>query len=180
MSLKDNRRCPFMIVCLLALGAISLASFSFSRNAAAGSAPGVLKCVSIGSTRPAVTLSGQVPGDYEIFDLKVKRGNEEYSLKSPGAVDQNMDSEERNKLEEEGVVSSARVVALVEDFRRGVFTLVLRTPGQYDLRLYALPATIRSRITPNSKKASFEALLLEGEVPDAKPLRMRCSFDHSI
>ena len=180
MSPKNNSRRPFVIVSLSLLGVVGLASLAFTLKASAGSAPGILKCVSIGATRPAVILSGQVPGDYEIFDLRVKRGNEEYSIKSSNAIDHDMDPEERNKLEENGVVSSGRVITLVEDFKRGVFTVALRTPDQYDLRLYALPGTIRSRITPNSKKASFEAIVIEGEVPGARPLRMRCTFDHSI
>ena len=166
---------------LVAIVALTvLACFHHSSKAVAGSAPGILKCTSIGTTRPAVKLSGEVPGDYEVFDLTVSHGSEKYSLKSTNAIDSEMGPEERSKLEEDGVVANGRVIALVEDFKRGVFTIALRTPGQYDLRLYALPQTIRSRITPNSKKASFEAMLLEGEVPGGKPIRVRCTFDHSI
>lgn len=159
---------------------LALLALFFSSGASAGSAPGILKCKSLG--RPAVTLEGQVPGDYEVFDLTVKRAGSAYALKSVYNLDQEVDSEERAKLEEEGVIAKDRVITLVEDFRRGIFTMALRRMDVYDLRLYAVPGTVRSNITPNSKKASFDAMLLEGDIyPNwNKAVKMRCTFDHSI
>lgn len=169
-------------VCLTLVSA--LAGFVVSQPVAAGSAPGVLNCKSVGRTR-VITLAGEIPGDYEIFDLKIKRGNEEYAIKSFNTIDRDMDPEERTKLEDNGVVAKDRVITVVEDFKRGVFTVALRGLERYDLRLYALPGTIRARIGPNSKKASFEAMLVEGYIhgqPSSYPkaIRMRCTFDHSI
>jgi hypothetical protein len=154
------------------------------RPVTAGSAPGVITCKSAGRTGVAVTLSGQLPGDYEIFDLKIKSGKEERAIRSLETIDRDTDPDERNKLEESGVIAKGRVITVVEDFRRGVFSIALRRPEGYDLRLYALPGTIRPRITPNSKKATFDAMLLEGDsdvYPNwNKATRMRCTFDHSI
>jgi hypothetical protein len=79
------------------------------------------------------------------------------------------------------------VVSIIEDFRRGVFTLALRNPGRYDLRLYAVPRTVRVlESTSNSMKATFEAMLLEAPIPnesrshDLVPIRMRCTYDYAI
>lgn len=99
-----------------------------------------------------------------------------------------MDPAEVTKLEEEGVIAKDRVLTVVEDFNRGVFSVALRrSDDHYELRLYALPRTVRARITPNSTKASFEAMLLEANIPgdsrnypDRKAIRMRCTYDHSI
>lgn len=60
------------------------------------------------------------------------------------------------KLEDEGVIAKDRVITIVKDFERGVFAMALRRSGDYDLRLYALPQTVRARIHPNSEKASFD------------------------
>ena len=139
-----------------------------------------MDCKSVGRTGSPVTLKGRVPGDYEIFDLKIKNGNEEYEIKSLNAVDREMDPEERSKLEENGVIANDRVITVVEDFPRGVFAVALRRVERYDLRLYALPGTITTRITSNSKKASFSAILLQGDNSSGKSIRMRCTFDHSI
>jgi hypothetical protein len=78
------------------------------------------------------------------------------------------------------VIAKDRVITVVEDFKRGVFTMVLRRADSYELRLYALPPTIRTRVGPNSTKATFEAIMLEGDIGAGKPVRMRCSYDHSI
>lgn len=132
----------------------------------------------------ATTLSGQIPGDYEVFDLKMKNGKDEYEIKSLDTIDLDMDPDERSQLEENGVIANGRVITVVEDFRRGVFSIALRRPGGYDLRLYVLPGTIRARISPNSKKATFDAMLLQGGsdvYPNwNKAVRMPCTFDHSI
>lgn len=148
----------------------------------AGYAPGVLDCKSAGKTRPIITLSGEVPGDYETLKLKITKGKDEYSLRSLDTVDRDMDPEERKKLEDDGTIANDRVVSIVEDFSRGIFSMAVRGTERYNLRLYAIPATVRSRITPNSKKASFDALFIEGDVyPNwKKAMRLRCTFDHSV
>lgn len=127
-----------------------------------------------------ITLSGQIPGDYEVFDLKIKKGKKEYAIKSLDAIDRDLDPQVRAKLEGDGVIAKDRVITVVEDFKRGVFTMVLRRADSYELRLYALPPTIRTRISPNSTKATFEAIMLEGDIGYSKPVRMRCTYDHSI
>lgn len=173
---------PLFSLIIVALGMSSLAvlhTFAFSHALAAGSGPGILDCKSIGRMGSSMTLKGQVPGDYEIFDLKIKSGNDEYEIKSLNAVDRDMDPEERAKLEDNGVIAKDRVITVVEDLKRGVFTVALRGVERYDLRLYALPGTVTTRITSNSKKASFNAILLPAD-SIGKGIRMRCTFDHSI
>jgi len=166
----------------------ALVGFVFSQPVAAGAGPALLDCKSVSRTGGAVTISGQLPGDYEVLDLKIKKGNAEQLLKSLNTLDRDMDPAEVTKLEEEGVIAKDRVLTVVEDFNRGVFSVALRSSDdRYELRLYALPQTIRARISYNSKKASFEAMLLEANIPgdsrnypDRKAIRMRCTYDHSI
>lgn len=166
---------------LLTITLVSLTLF-VSPLVDAGSAPGVLSCKSIGPTRPSVSLSGEIPGDYEVINLKILRGKEERFLKSLSTIDRDTDPEERKKLEEDGVIANDRVITLVEDFKSGVFAMAIRGIDGYNLRLFAMPRTIRTRITANSKKASFDALMIEGnDYPNwKKAVRMRCTFDHSI
>lgn len=176
--LKRIIRVHTILVGLVLAILLALTGVVYPRPVAAGSAPGLLDCKSVARTGSPLTLKGEVPGDYEVFDLTIKEGSEEYKLKSLDAIDQDIDPAERTKLEDEGVIANGRVITLVEDFKRGVFTLALRDQSRYNLRLYALPSTIRARIGPNSKKATFDAMLLRGE--GGKAIRMRCSFDHSI
>jgi len=127
--------------------------------------------------REGLTQSIQI----QMSNLKIKNGKDEYAIKSLETIDRDMDPDERNQLEENGVIDIGRVITVVEDLRRGVFSIALRRPEGYDLRLYALPGTIRARISPNSKKATFEARLLQG-ASDVYPnwnkaVRMRCTFD---
>ncbi|MGH9945011.1 MAG: hypothetical protein ACRD9R_21890 [Pyrinomonadaceae bacterium] len=161
--------------------------FPLPLPAAAGAAPGVLKCKSLGRTGSVITLAGEIPGDYEVFDLKIKKGKAEFALKDLSTLDRDMDPEEMTKLEDEGVLAKDRVITVVKDFERGVFAMALRSAGNYDLRLYALPQTVRARVSPNSEKASFDAMLLEGRIPgesdnypNRRAIRMRCTYDHSI
>lgn len=156
-------------------------------QASAGSAPAVLDCKSASRTGGVVTITGLLPGDYEVLDLKIKKGNAEQLIKGLNTLDRDMDPAEVTKLEEEGVIAKDRVLTIVENFERGVFTVALRGSDVYELRLYALPQTVRARITPNSKKASFEAMLLEANIPgdsrnypDRRAIRMRCTYDHTI
>jgi hypothetical protein len=62
------------------------------------------------------------------------------------------------------VIAKDRVITVVEDFKRGVFTMALRRGDALDLRLYALPSTIRARFSTDSAKAAFEAMFLEGDI----------------
>ena len=166
-------------ICLTATIGFGGASLAIPHPAAVGSAPAVLTCKSLAKAGGLI-LSGKIPGDYEIFDIKIKKGKEEYEIKSLNAIDRDLDPELRAKLEEDGVIANDRVITVVEDFKRGVFTMALRRGESYDLRLYALPATIRTRISPNSKKAAFDAVLLEGDIGYSKSVRVQCTYDHSI
>ena len=179
-SESDRRRFRMspIIICLTAAAWFAAVPMTVPHTASAGSAPAVLTCKSVGAGR-VTTLTGEIPGDYEIFNLKIKKGKEEYEIKSLGAVDRDLDPEVRAKLEADGVIAKDRVITVVEDFKRGVFTMALRRGENYDLRLYALPSTIRARISDNSTKASFDAFLLEGDAYP-KPIKMRCTYDHSI
>jgi hypothetical protein len=168
---------PILIV-VTTLSSLSFAGFAYPEPSFSGSAPGVISCKAIARGRGPISIEGQIPGDYEIFDLKIKSLDDEHLLKSLNTIDRDIDPAERTKLEEAGVIANDRSIMIVEDFNRGIFTLALRRAEGYDLRLYALPATIRVQIKPNSKKASFDAMVLEGD--NRKAIRMRCRFDHSI
>ena len=166
--------------CLILTLGFGTACLALARHVPAGAAPAVLSCKSVGQAGGGITLSGKIPGDYEIFDIKIKRGKKESEMKSLSAIEGDLDPAVKTKLEEDGVIAADRVITVVEDFARGVFTMALRRGESYDLRLYALPSTVRSRISPNSTKATFEGILLEGDTGASKPVRMRCTYDHSI
>ena len=166
--------------CLILAFGFGTACFALARHTPVGAAPALLSCKSITQTGGGITLSGKIPGDYEIFDIKIKRGKKESAMKSSNAIEGDLDPAVKTKLEEDGVIAADRVITVVEDLARGVFTMALRRGETYDLRLYALPTTVRSRIGPNSTKATFEGILLEGDVGANKPVRVRCSYDHSI
>ena len=154
------------------------------RPVAAGAALARLTCTSLPSRQGVVTLHGEIPGDYDTFDLKIKKGKGENRLTNDKG---DLDEEQVAKLEETGEYDKDRVVSIIEDFRRGVFTLALRSSGRYDLRLYAVPRTVRVlKSTSNSRKAAFEAMLMEAPIPnesrsrDMAPIRMRCTYDYAI
>ncbi len=188
VSSSSHPRLSLIVVGLGMILLSALVGFVFSEPVAAGAGPAILDCKSVSRTGGILTISGQLPGDYEVLDLKIKKGNAEQLLKSFGTLDRDMDPAEITKLEEEGVIAKDRVLTVVEDFNRGVFSVALRRPDdRYVLRLYALPQTVRAQISSSSKKASFEAMLLEANIPgdsrnypDRKAIRMRCTYDHSI
>ena len=174
------RRTLPIAICLIITFVFAGVCLALSPRASAGAAPAVLTCKSVPGAGGGISLSGEIPGDYETFDLKIKKGKEQREIKSLDTIDRDLDPQKRAKLEEDGVIAKDRVITVVEDFKRGVFTMVLRRADSYELRLYALPPTIRSRISPNSTKATFEAIMLEGDIGASKPVRMRCTYDHSI
>jgi hypothetical protein len=174
------RRIPPIAICLITTLIFAGVCLALSPRASAGAAPAVLTCKSVAGAGGAITLSGDIPGDYETFDLKIKKGKTQREIKSLDTIDRDLDPQLRAKLEEDGVIANDRMITVVEDFKRGVFTLVLRKADSYELRLYALPPTIRARISPNSTKATFEAIMLEGDIGANKPVKMRCTYDHSI
>ena len=141
-------------ICLTATIGFGGASLAIPHPAAAGSAPAVLTCKSLAKAGGLI-LSGKIPGDYEIFDIKIKKGKEEYEIKSLNAIDRDLDPELLAKLEEDGVIAKDRVITVVEDFRRGVFTMALRRGESYDLRLYALPATDTDSHQPQQQEGRF-------------------------
>jgi hypothetical protein len=158
---------------------VTTVSLAPPRPVAAGAALARLTCTSLPSRQGVVTLDGEIPGDYETFDLKIKKGKGENRLTNDKG---DLDEEQVAKLEETGEYDKDRVVSIIEDFRRGVFTLALRNPGRYDL-----PRTVRVlKSTSNSRKAAFEAMLMEAPIPnesrsrDMAPIRMRCTYDYAI
>ena len=154
------------------------------RLVAAGSALARLTCTSLPSRQGVVTLHGDIPGDYDTFDLRIKKGKAENRLTNNKS---DLDEEQVAKLEETGEYDKGREISVVRDFSRGVFTLALRSPGRYDLRLYAVPRTVSIlKSTSSSMKVTFEAVLLEAPIPDESrshdnvPIRMRCTYDYAI
>jgi hypothetical protein len=154
------------------------------RPVAAGAALASLTCTSLPGRQGVVTIHGEIPGDYDTFDLKIKKGKAENRLTNDKG---DLDEEQVAKLEETGEYDKERVVSIIKDFRRGVFTLALRSSGRYDLRLYAVPRTVRVlESTSSSTKAAFEAMLMEAPIPNESrshatvPIRMRCTYDYAI
>jgi hypothetical protein len=131
----------------------------FSSPTLAGTGPATLNCKSK-SAKPAITLKGTVPGD-DGTNLTLTQG---IVLK--------------NKLDSNDNVSSH----VLEAFEQGVFTMVVDiNKGEEELKLYALPKSVKVKKAPGSIHGKFDAVLaLNSSNPKNRiePTNMTCSFDY--
>jgi hypothetical protein len=128
--------------------------------ALAGSGPATLNCQSK-SPKRMVTLKGKVPGD-EGTDLTLTQGATAIRLDS----DNNADSH------------------VLEAFEQGVFTMIINiSRGQEELKIYALPKSIKVRKSSGSIHAKFDAILSlysSNEKNRMESLKMACAYDYEI
>lgn len=111
---------------------LTLVCLLFSSAAFAGSGPASLTCKGV---KIPLTLQGEIPASEEALDLTLSDSN--------------------GKINFTNLTSSAVVV---EDLRRGVFTLIVPHKGG-EMTLYALPKTVKSKQGYNSTKAGFDGIL---------------------
>jgi hypothetical protein len=130
-------------------GGALVATLAFASAAAAGSAPASLTCQS--ARAPVVTLRGWIPADELVLDVTLARGASTRRLQ----------------------FDQGDVPHVVADFRHGVFVLVVVLRVGPDLKLRALPATVRATVGSDGTRASFQALLTAPDPAHTGPVTAR-------
>jgi hypothetical protein len=156
---------PFRSIIGLLAASLLMAS---TPNAFGGANNADLECKSASSSKPAVRLFGNVPGDFAEFELTFRAGDDAIVMKAPD-----------DKIE------------VVTELAKGVFTLAVELADGRSLRLYAVPPSVK--VKGGSRRlftASFEALLLEAPKPGykgplmaqslLKDIKISCTLKHSI
>lgn len=158
----------------------ALALLPLPAGARAGQAQAELKCSSPNRRGGAVRIEGYIPGDLDMFRLKIIAGRSEMTVK--GGT-----SHEVNPLTGEALEPpdpNPDLIDVVKDFRHRVFTMTIKRDGAAGLRLYAIPSTLRWSGGPNTENATFDAVLSQSWSPvegqTLTNLRMRCSYRYSI
>ena len=135
----------------LALGCFSLpVALSVAQ---AGSGPASLACTALPAraattaAAEAITLKGLIPATEQTLDLTLTVGTA--SVKMSG------EAGDRPQV--------------VDAFADRVFTLTVSRKDGSQLRLYALPGTIKARPAPHAMYAKFQAVLLQAPRPGAPP-----------
>jgi len=108
---------------------------ALATTAVAGSAPARLACKSQGT--PVVALAGWIPADEIVLDMKLTRGASTRLIQS-----------------EKGDVAH-----MIVDLRHQVFAMVVALNGGPELKLHAIPSTVKATIGDQGASASFQALL---------------------
>jgi len=138
----------------------------------AGSTNIVLECRTIGSPNDLV-VKGDVPGDHADFQLELSA--------NAGVIKWSSENQDN--------------IGVVDALADRVFTVSVTSRKQGDLRLYALPSTIKTR--PANRRtegegtvASFRAMLVEAPRPGHTPpmagdqvfrnIKMRCTYRYVI
>ena len=130
----------------------------------AGSNTARLSCKTLAKSTPVLRLTGEMPdsADPTIFTI----------------------TNEASKITfNDSIVT--KPVYVIEDLKKGVFSVVARnTEAQHRLTLYAIPKTVRAKITDNSLNARFDAIVTTSN--PVKPveilgkLRFICAYDYEI
>jgi hypothetical protein len=126
----------------------------------AGSGPATLTCKSKVSKK-AVSLTGKVPGD-EGTDLTLIQGANTIRLDSNNNADAHV----------------------LEAFEQGVFTMIINIrKGEEELKVYAIPKSIKFRKSSGSIHSKFDAVLAlnsSNEKNRIEALKMSCAYDYEI
>lgn len=122
----------------------------------AGADNASLSCQSSASDKK-VRLEGEIPGDFTEFSLTLARDTR--SVEFSDAKDQ---------------------VFVVENFARGVFTLVVASKEKGDVYLYALPRTVKARRRPDGVAATFDAVLMSAPDPARAGAATADSYLHNV
>jgi hypothetical protein len=132
----------------------------FNSPALAGSGPATLTCNSK-IPKKAISIKGKVPGD-EGTNITLIQGNKATQLDS----DKNAEAH------------------VLEAFDQGVFTMIINVnKGEEELKLYALPPSIKARKKPGSVRAKFDAVLaFNSSNPKNRieSVKMSCAYDYEI
>ena len=148
--------------------------------ARAGQAQAALKCSSPNRRGGAVKIEGQIPGDLDMFRLKINVGRSEMTVR--GGTSQEVNPLTGDPLE--APAPEPDLIDVVKSFKHRVFTMTINRDRAAGLRLYAIPATLRWSGGANDEKATFDAILeqswspVEGET--LRNVRLRCSYHYSI
>lgn len=154
----------------LILFAAAMISHSFAMAAdLAGAANALLECRST----DGVTIKGEVPGDFAEFDMSIQKGDKTARLFS--VLNQRT-----------GQLESNATIAIVQDLKNGVWTLVSEQTAKAiygHLELYALPKSVKFHRRSNGYQATFKGKL-SADLPDLQaPMRQKsvsCSLNYEI
>ena len=141
--------------------------FGFSpASAFAGAANAGIECQGTGRYQD-VRIDGSIPGDFAEFSLKVQHGSAEmtYSDRETG-----------------------QEIFVLKNFRKRVFSFVVRLPDGNSIEVYAVPRGFRARTRRHATNATFRAVLNlapdpANEVETGGFLRdvpLRCEYDYAI
>jgi hypothetical protein len=148
-----------MIRPLKCLAAAILLLNLLSSPAIAGTGPATLTCKSKVPKR-AISIKGKVPGD-EGTDLTLTAGAKTTRL--------------------DGSNSETHVL---EAFEQGVFTMIINiNKGEEELKIYALPKSVKARKSSGSIHAKFDAVLALYSSNDKNRIEsvpMSCAYDYEI
>ena len=153
---------------VLGVLAIGFAAFAFASVAFGGASNAKLDCKSESANKTPVRLTGDVPGDFAEFSLKLDVGGNSIVMSTPD-----------DKIE------------VVAELSKGVFTLAVERADGRSLRLYAVPSTVK--VKGGSRRlfdARFDAVLLEAPNPGSadplaeasmlKDVKLGCTMKHEI
>ena len=117
------------------------------QSALAGSAQTHLNCREIDDK---ISLSGDIPGDSNDFDLSLKKGKQVSRIYSVTICNpQGCNTEANGKI------------SVVEALNKGVYTVKAHREGESlaNVDLYALPKTVRLKNKPNGQSSRFGGVL---------------------
>jgi hypothetical protein len=157
-------RVPFRSVSV----ATVLMTVGFASIAFGGADNAKLDCESATSSETSTRLSGDVPGDFAEFSLKLEVEGSSILMSSPD-----------DKIE------------VVTELSKGVFTLTVEHSDRRSLRLYAVPSSVK--VKGGSRRlfnATFDAVMLQAPKPGysgpptaaslVKDIKLTCTLKHHI
>jgi hypothetical protein len=148
---------------ILALGATL-----WPQSALAGSNSATLSCKSKPGQAQSLTLQGKIPDSEETLDLTL--ADRKHSLK---------------------LTNSNAEVYRIEAFEQGMFSLIIKhKEWGNELKLYAIPKTVKATKKENSTMATFDAMLESPKPQVTGPLqspddmlrkvRLTCSYKYEV
>jgi len=152
------------------LGAV-LVSLIGLQQAFAGAAQTHLSCKEVDGK---ISLSGDVPGDSDEFDLTLKMGDKQSRIYSTKMCNPQGCTNEENGT-----------VAIVEALNKGVYTMKASRHGEAlaDVQLYALPKTVKVKKLTNGQTSNFGGVLRvydQAFGTEPRTFNVLCTTEYSI
>lgn len=145
-----NRIARFGIGTLLAISV-------FAGQAQAGGSNAELRCV---SKNQKVTVSGSIPGDFAEFRLAFRENSATMTM---------TDGPEKERGDR---------IFVLEDFKRGVFSVAVALPEGLEFKLYGIPQSVRKAGKRTTKR--FQAILLTAPRPSLRAWNDANAYFHQL